>query len=375
MLGGVVLDVPGLSSSAQTLYQRLLGVSAVAIAADNGLPAAAISELVEAGLAVVRPHDADFGTPSENVRLVATPPDDALAGLLIVAEKRLNERQEELHEVRRGLARLRTTFDEGRGHARPAGLCEILVGREVVNAAHRTVHQAAARQLSICDTGHFDVPVATTTVIVPEAAKVSSGVVFRAVYDRSIFSIDPVAGAITLSESLAGGEIQRMVQELPLKFVLADESLALVALTRTGTDSALLVRSEPFLALLRMYFEMLWERAVPLGGEPDAAQDHKKYGALPRLLASGLSDEAVAGQLGASVRTVRRRVAQLMEDLGAVTRFQAGVLAQRAGLLPIAIDLPAALELPTALDLTDAVYDLVAADIDLRESACSDRLV
>ena len=38
-------------------------------------------------------------------------------------------------------------------------------------------------------------------------------------------------------------------------------------------------------------------------------------------------------QLGVSLRTVRRRVADLMDELGAATRFQAGMEAARRGLV------------------------------------------
>ena len=43
--------------------------------------------------------------------------------------------------------------------------------------------------------------------------------------------------------------------------------------------------------------------------------------------------EAIARYLGWGVRTVRRRVAGLMDALGADTRFQLGVAAQQRGLL------------------------------------------
>ena len=43
-----------------------------------------------------------------------------------------------------------------------------------------------------------------------------------------------------------------------------------------------------------------------------------------RLLVAGLKDEAIARYLGCSLRTVRRRVAGLMEHYGADTRFQLG---------------------------------------------------
>jgi DNA-binding NarL/FixJ family response regulator len=49
------------------------------------------------------------------------------------------------------------------------------------------------------------------------------------------------------------------------------------------------------------------------------------------LLALGGKDEAVARHLGVSLRTVRRRVADLLEELGATTRFQAGMEAVRRG--------------------------------------------
>ena len=51
------------------------------------------------------------------------------------------------------------------------------------------------------------------------------------------------------------------------------------------------------------------------------------------LLQMGMKDESIARQLGVSLRTVRRRIADLMDDLGASTRFQAGAEAARRDLL------------------------------------------
>ena len=52
---------------------------------------------------------------------------------------------------------------------------------------------------------------------------------------------------------------------------------------------------------------------------------------LLEQLARGAKDEQIARTLGLSLRTVRRRVADLMDDLGAGSRFQAGVEAVRRG--------------------------------------------
>jgi DNA-binding NarL/FixJ family response regulator len=50
-------------------------------------------------------------------------------------------------------------------------------------------------------------------------------------------------------------------------------------------------------------------------------------------LASGSKDEAAARALGLSLRTYRRRVAELMAAVGATSRFQAGLRARELGLV------------------------------------------
>jgi hypothetical protein len=50
------------------------------------------------------------------------------------------------------------------------------------------------------------------------------------------------------------------------------------------------------------------------------------------MLAIGLTDGAIARQLGRHPRTVQRHVRQFMNDLGTQTRFHAGLPAGRGGL-------------------------------------------
>ena len=56
---------------------------------------------------------------------------------------------------------------------------------------------------------------------------------------------------------------------------------------------------------------------------------------MPRwiALASGSKDEAAARALGMSLRTYRRRVAELMTAVGATSRFQAGLRARELSLV------------------------------------------
>jgi DNA-binding NarL/FixJ family response regulator len=54
---------------------------------------------------------------------------------------------------------------------------------------------------------------------------------------------------------------------------------------------------------------------------------------LLRLMAQGLPDAAIARRLSLGPRTLARRISDLYSLLGVDTRFQAGVTAERLGLL------------------------------------------
>ncbi|MFD2418387.1 helix-turn-helix transcriptional regulator [Amycolatopsis pigmentata] len=81
-------------------------------------------------------------------------------------------------------------------------------------------------------------------------------------------------------------------------------------------------------------FEAAWRRATPLSVFD--ARFAEVRALAPRILdvlASGCKDETAARTLGLGLRTYRRRVAELMEALGATSRFQAGARARELGLI------------------------------------------
>jgi len=62
---------------------------------------------------------------------------------------------------------------------------------------------------------------------------------------------------------------------------------------------------------------------------------HQGYLKILTTLAEGHTDDLSAKKMGMSVRTYRRHVANIMVGIGAKSRFQAGAIAVRAGLLEI----------------------------------------
>jgi DNA-binding CsgD family transcriptional regulator len=134
----------------------------------------------------------------------------------------------------------------------------------------------------------------------------------------------------------SGGTQVRIHDRLPTELVIADRAVALLPFTASsaGADGVLVVRSPHLLDALVLLFEMLWEASAPSGrpaaaGNPDGRFDER----LLLLLAAGLKDEAIARQLGVSLRTVHRRTSDLLDRLGVRTRFQAGMRAAQQGLL------------------------------------------
>lgn len=93
---------------------------------------------------------------------------------------------------------------------------------------------------------------------------------------------------------------------------------------------------EPMIiSLLHRLYDFVWQTGT------DFDADAVSYGetltdlkaGIVNLLARGLKDEVVARRVGVCSRTFRRHVSSIMDELGAASRFQAGVAAAKAGLI------------------------------------------
>ncbi|MEE1837178.1 DNA-binding response regulator [Streptomyces sp. SP17KL33] len=82
-------------------------------------------------------------------------------------------------------------------------------------------------------------------------------------------------------------------------------------------------------------FEAAWESAAELSTflDPRRPRMDARTAKVLHALVSGATDEAAARELGMSLRTYRRRVAELLVSLDAASRFQAGVRAGELGLI------------------------------------------
>ncbi|ALO12752.1 hypothetical protein AQF52_7166 [Streptomyces venezuelae] len=168
-----------------------------------------------------------------------------------------------------------------------------------------------------------------------DVAMLGRGVRMRTLYQHSARASLSTQGYVErLTE--AGAEY-RTAAELPDRAVVFDRSVAFLPRRADGGtgEGAVLVRDPDVVAYLCRVFEQHWSAAAPFRGTSEAAYKdvgHSLRRALVGLLAEGVKDEVIARRMGMSLRTCRRHIAELMEELGAESRFQGGALAERAGL-------------------------------------------
>jgi DNA-binding transcriptional ArsR family regulator len=146
----------------------------------------------------------------------------------------------------------------------------------------------------------------------------------RAVYPAS--ALATTHGQRWLASWAEAGEEQRVLPTTSTEFAVFGET-AVVALARWDDLAAgyVLIRDRLVVRLYTAYFDLAWKHASAVPTRRGRVDPR-----LVELLELGLKDEAIARSLGVSLRTVRRRVARLMDLNGVDTRFQLGwVLARR----------------------------------------------
>jgi DNA-binding CsgD family transcriptional regulator len=337
-----LLDCLGLSAAEEHLYLRLLAEPRLSTAEigrrldmTHDRVRAQLDSLAALGLVVATRHDdagawgestehtGRGGVPAAPDAWYATAPDIALEALV-------RAREAELTRLRGRVEELMRNYRQGRRAVGPDELIEVVSGQEAIAACWRALQDSARTSLRVLDKA----PHILVASPADEAAVIRRGVAVQVIYEHTAVR-DPERVA-TIREFMDIGEDCRMLATLPFKLALVDDRWALLPVsTGTALQTALVVRPCSLLDALSGLFALSWSQAmrVPRAeaeGEPGAAGRRRE---LLTLLASGLTDESIARQLGISTRTVQRLIRDFMDSFGAQTRFQAGVHAARAELL------------------------------------------
>jgi DNA-binding CsgD family transcriptional regulator len=162
------------------------------------------------------------------------------------------------------------------------------------------------------------------------------GIKTRALYQHT--ALRDRATRAYLNELAGNGAKIRFAASVPGRSLVIDRKVALLPIPTEdpGRHGLAVVREPNVIAWVIATFEQLWAEASPLEDvinkqEHDDTELDQTRAAIIRLMAEGEKDEAISRRLSISVRTCRRHIADYMAQVGAGSRFQAGVIAARAG--------------------------------------------
>ncbi|WP_394618972.1 hypothetical protein JNUCC0626_07690 [Lentzea sp. JNUCC 0626] len=164
----------------------------------------------------------------------------------------------------------------------------------------------------------------------------------RGVRMRTIVLHEAVADDRTekyVQELVALGAHVRSVEHSMERMLIYDRTVAVVPMDPgNSARGALIIRQPGLVMSMIALFDRVWKDARPVqASEPAAATTGEHLQLLEKQILTVLSnsskDEIAAREMGMSVRTFRRHVADLMTRLGAENRFQAALLAKDRGWL------------------------------------------
>jgi DNA-binding NarL/FixJ family response regulator len=321
------LEVWGLDDVAETTYRAMLrnpdldrDQLARHLDLEPALVAGAVDELLRVGLVTLA-----------GAGLALASPATTLAALVHVELSELEERRSRLDAVRASLSGFAADHMVGQSRAWSSMPFELLSMDESFAAVEDIQRGTTGEVLSCHAAVNIEVDAPTYVDLVTH--QLAEGRPMRGLYPTDVLT-DPARLTYVRQWSEAGEDVRLMSQTLPTLAVFGTEVALVSSAWGGGSAGTLLVRAPALVALVRELFGQYWARGMPLPGlgSAAAATHDDDVRAVLDLLQLGLKDESIARHLGISLRTVRRRIAGLMDDLGAATRFQAGMEAARRGL-------------------------------------------
>lgn len=326
-----MLQVLGLNAVSEQVYLTLLGeppLDEADLAQLLGLTRTQIGAALDqlADLALLRMSRLDPGKQ----RPVSL--ERAVALLLRRQEAEFEARRKALLDGKAAAAAMIESAARSRSRI-PAGV-ELITGLDNIQTLTESLSQAAVTEA--CSM----VP----TVMPAEALQVSRAVdediTGRGVTSRILCHESIRSNATALAyerDMLALGAQVRTAAVVPIRLLIIDRTSAVLPFDpESPREAAILTTAPGMVKTLCELFDRLWADAIPLEETPlpdEATGLTDSEVELLKILSGGLTDEAAAKRLGVSVRTVKRRMEDLMRRLEAGSRFQAGYRAAKRGWL------------------------------------------
>lgn len=267
--------------------------------------------------------------PESSDRLIAYSPETARLRATVATELKLAEARRELLNLNAQYSAMENSFTEIYREAhRGSDLEHIESGRFVLPLLLNEVANATNSVLTY-QTGPGSTADRLEDTIQTDEELRSRGVTRKTILQSARKSHAPTLRMVDALSPL-GCEF-RMNDSMPNRLVIIDKKVAIIGNRGEGSEhgSGTIIRNPELVGMLSDYFLQVW------GSSPEFstgdAGEKSTLGELSRielsvlgLLSAGKSDDTIARTLQISVRTCRRYVANILQALGAESRFQAG---------------------------------------------------
>ncbi|MFE9795365.1 LuxR C-terminal-related transcriptional regulator [Streptomyces goshikiensis] len=328
-----MLATLGLDTTAEAVYRAMLAAprdGVKALAARLGVSETDVRRSLDtlSELALIRPSYDHAG------ELRAVSPEVGMEILMARQQAELAAQQLRIEASRAAAAQLIAEYADLSPAAASPGVEQLVGLDEIRNRISGLAHGLQTELMSFAPGGGHR-PETLEASKPNDAALLGRGVRMRSLFQDSVRnSQSTVAYATWLSE--LGGEI-RTAPDLPTRMMIFDGTTAVIPVSSEDSAAgAVVLTGHGTLTALCALFENVWAGARTLGTseERDEGGLSSQERTVIRLLAQGLTDEAIAKRLAVSPRTARRLANGLMERLGAASRFEFGVRAVQRGWLP-----------------------------------------
>lgn len=315
------LEIFGIGPEEERAYRALLDIGAATaeeFARKMGLPLRKAQRLLDS----IAARGLTTHSPERVRRYIPAAPDIAIEALA-------HQHQRAVQSARGMIAELQQRAAAGRKNSAEQPI-ELISTTDVGRLVYQQLYRSAQNEIL----GLVRPPVLFSVLSTPPDSSAQQDLQARGIRHRSISDAEMLSIAgfpERLRADTEAGEEARLMASVPFKMVLVDRRIALLTPT-DATGPSLVIRYPPMLEALHTLFEILWERAAPLSFSEAGAVETGTAGSritkedeeLAWLMAVGLNDKMIAHNLKISLRTLARRITDLMQRLDARTRFQAG---------------------------------------------------
>jgi DNA-binding CsgD family transcriptional regulator len=272
----------------------------------------------------------DWEDHAAEIERIFADPLQRLQGILARDEERLDARRHDISEARQALLQLVASYSQPEDKGSP--VWEVVAAELAPDLLQHLIGATSEIVRSSVLSLEVGPGLDEASIRRSQAALREGRFRQRTLYPMDV--VDDPAGRRWLASWAAVGEVQRLSLAPPSDFAIFDDA-AVVAVATWGDPAAdyVLIREPMIVAAFTTLFDRSFERGLPVAPGRQEGEGSAEDRRLLRLLARGLKDESIARYLGVSLRTVRRRVANLMDAHAADTRFQLGVAAARAHLV------------------------------------------